>query len=126
MERSNSFQGDLSLSAPDGSTRVRVIEQVRIIVGVVFDDGAVEAGGGHVVEGDRDAVRIDDLIAVEWFVGIAKPVAAAAASGGEGDAEDAAVELALEVLGRGLGDREIHAVAGPRPRPPSPTPPFNP
>src|SRR4051794_8931664 len=101
-------------AAPDRADRVRVIEQVAVFVRVVFDDGAVEAGGGHVVEGDADAVHVDDFVAVERCVRVGEAIAAAAAAGGEGDAEEASVELLLEVLGGGGGDRNVHSVAAPR------------
>src|SRR3954451_16660605 len=91
-----------------------MIEQVAVFVRVVFDDGAVEARGGHVVEGDADAVHVQHLIVVKRCVRITQPIAAAAAAGGEGDAEDAAVELLLEMLGGRGGDRNVHSVAAPR------------
>src|SRR3954453_15849634 len=94
-------------AAPDRADRVRVIEQVAVFVRVVFDDGAVEAGGGHVVEGDADAVHVEHLIVVKRCVGVGEAVAAAAAAGGEGDAEDASLKLLLEVLGGRGGDRNL-------------------
>src|SRR5258708_6708816 len=90
-----------SSAAPYGRHRVGVVEQVAVVVGVESDDGAIEAGGGHVVEGDGDAVDIDDLIPVDRPVGVREPVAASAAAGCECNAENATFDLAMQVLGSG-------------------------
>src|SRR5438445_6752967 len=96
-------------SAPDCADGIRMLEEIPILLGVVFDARAVEPRGGHRVERDADAVDRDDLIAVDRLGSVAEAVAAAAAAGGEGDAQDAAVEIVLQVLSGGRGELDVHS-----------------
>src|ERR1043166_3043596 len=88
-------EGTPALPAPNRGDGVGVVDEVAVLVGVVRDHRAVEAVGGHGVERHAPAVDVEHLVIGDRLVGEGQTVAAAAAAGREGDAEHAAVEVAV-------------------------------
>ena len=95
-------------AAPDSGHRIRVIEEVPILLGIVSDDSAIEARRRHVIERDSNAIELHDPVAVERTVRVTEPIPAATATRREGNAEETAIELGFEAMGGVGSEGKVH------------------